>query len=111
MLEFCPQFRQRRVGMFVQHGLQTHLKGGGQQRFSPALMSLRFQRSAPLEVLAHAAHRRHTIIQNGGNLLCAFALVVEVNDSLAHGYRDRFHAHTLLQSPAIRYMFYGNALG
>lgn len=110
MLEFGSQFRQRGVGMFVQHGLQASLHCGGQQGFAATLMRLWFQRSAPLEVLAHAAHRGHAITQHRGNLPGPMALAVEVNDSFTHGYRYRFHPHTLLQSPAIRYMFNGNAL-
>ena len=96
--------------MFVQQGLQSNLQGGGQQGFAATLMSLWFQRSALLEVLTHAAHRRYTIAQNDGNLLGPIALVVEVDDSLAHSYRDSFHPRTLPWSPAKRYMFYGNAL-
>jgi hypothetical protein len=96
--------------MFVQQGLQALPPGGGQQGFAATPMRLRFQRSALLEVLAHAAHRRHTITQNGGNLLGPMALVVEVNDSFPHGYRDSFHPHTLPPSRPTRYIFYGNAL-
>jgi len=110
MLEFGPQFRQRGIGMFVQQGLQAPPQGGRQQGFAATLMRLRFQGSAPLEVLPHAAHCRHTITQNGGNLLGPMPLVVEVNDSFPHSHRYRFHPHTLLRSPAIRYMFYGNYL-
>jgi hypothetical protein len=96
--------------MLVQQGLQAGLPGGGQQGVAATLMGSRLQGSALLEVLPDAAHCRHAIIQNGGNLLCAMALVIEVDDSLAHGYRYRFHSHRLLQPPVIRYMFYGNAL-
>jgi len=68
MLEFGPQFRQGDVGLFVHHGLQASLQGGGQQGFPATLMSQWIQRAAPLEVLAHAAHRCRAITQHGGNL-------------------------------------------
>jgi len=83
----------------------AHLPGGGQQGFTATLVRLGGQGSAPLEVLAHAPHGRHTIIQHGGNLLGALALIVEMNDSLAHSYGHRFHLQTILQLPALRSCF------
>jgi hypothetical protein len=78
--------------------------------FAAAAVGLWIQGAAFFEVLAHPAHGGHAVAKAGGDLGGALALVVELDDALADGHGNGFHAHSLPPRPPIRYIIYVNAL-
>ena len=74
---------------------QARLAGVGQQRLASTPVGLRLERVACLVVLADPAHSRAAVAETGGDLGCALALVVELNDPLADSNRDGFHTRSL----------------
>jgi hypothetical protein len=75
--------------------LQALPAAGRQQRLAPTTVSLRFQRPAGFEVLAHPPHGGNTAAEAGGDFAGAFALIVKVKYPLTHRNRNGFHAKTL----------------
>ena len=89
------QLGERGVGLRVHQLLQAGLASDGQERFTSAQMRLRFQRASLLELLANPAHRRHTKTKKRGDVLGAFTLLLELDDSLTGRKRYRAHDKTL----------------
>ena len=94
-VELCAQFGQRRVRLLGDQPLQALPAAGRQQRLAATPVSLRFQRPAGFEVLAHPPHGGNTVAEAGGDFGGALALVVKVKYPLTHRNWNGFHAKTL----------------
>ena len=78
------QLGQRRIGLRGDQSLQAGLAPGTQQRLAPAQMGLWLEGAALLELLPNPAHGRHAKPNKLRDVAGAFALFVELDDSLAH---------------------------
>jgi hypothetical protein len=75
--------------------LQAGFPPGGQQRLSPALMSLGLKRAARLELLPNPPHGGHTETKELRYFIGAFALLIEADDPFADRQRNGAHGDTL----------------
>ena len=89
--ELQAKFGECGVGFLGEQRLQPGFALRTQQRLATAKMSLRLQRAAFLELLAHPAHGGHAESQALGDVGGLPTLIVQRNDSFPHGQRYRFH--------------------
>ncbi len=93
-----PQLGQGGVGLLCRQLLQAGFPATrDEQGLATALMRLGLQGAAFLELLPNPAHCRNTETEELGNLIGAFALLVEVDDSFTD--RQRNHFGMTLPSP------------
>ena len=94
-IQASAQLRQGGVRLLGQQLAQSFLALFREQCFASTQMRLGLERAALPEPLAHPAYRRHAKPQEFRDLSSALALLIELQNALAHRNRYGSHEHTL----------------